>query len=294
MSEQAGWDIVSGVGLTALGAAAVRAIEGHHPAPLVRDPYAAAFVQAAAGQLPSPMATTPEEAAADSDFPWFAMTHHVAVRSKFFDGFFRAATAEAGIRQAVILAAGLDTRAFRLDWPAGTAVYEIDAPLVIAFKDSVLRSRGAASRCDRRTVTIDLRGDWPATLRDAGFDPAAPAAWLAEGLFPYLTDEAIGALLSRVHELSAPGSRIAIEHLPVGARTLSDTAAEAVRSRAGEETAALWVTEQLHDSAIWLGDHGWTVAVDPVPAVAERYGRPATGTPLGTLRAALFITGHMG
>ena len=294
MSEQPGWDIVSGVGLTALGAAATRAIEGHHSAPLVRDPYAAAFVQAAAGQLPSPMATTPEEAAADADFPWFAMAHHVAVRSRFFDGFFRAATAEGGIRQAVILAAGLDTRAFRLDWPAGTTVYEIDAPLVIAFKDSVLRDHGAAPRCDRRTVTTDLRDDWPAALRDAGFDPAAPTAWLAEGLFTYLTDEAIHALLSQVHELSAPGSRIAIEHVPIGASTLSDTAAQAVRSRAGEETAAMWVTEQRHDSAIWLRGHGWTVAVDPMPAVAESYGRPVTGTPLSTLRSALFISGHMG
>jgi methyltransferase (TIGR00027 family) len=294
MSEQAGWDIVSGVGLTALGVAAVRAIEGHHPEPLVRDPYAAAFVRAAADQLPAPMATTPEEAAADPEFPWFAMAHHVAVRSKFFDDFFRTATAEAGIRQAVILAAGLDTRAFRLDWPSGAAVYEIDAPLVIAFKDSVLRDHGAAPRCDRRTVAIDLREDWPVALRDAGFDPASPAVWLAEGLFPYLTDEAIGALLSRVHELSAPGSRIAIEHLPVGVSTLSDTAAQAVRSRAGEETAAMWVTEQRHDSAVWLRDHGWAAAVDPVPAVAESYGRPMTDTPLGTLRTALFITGRSG
>lgn len=96
-------------------------------------------------------------------------------------------------------------------------MYEIDAPLVIAFKDSVLRDHGAAPGCDRRTVTIDLREDWPAVLRDAGFDPASPTARLAEGLFTYMADEAIDALLSWVHELSAPGSRIAIEHVPIGA-----------------------------------------------------------------------------
>ena len=211
--EPAGWDIVSGVGVTALGAAAMRAMEGHHAEPLVRDPYAAAFVEAAASQLPGRMAVTPEEAAADPEFPWSGMAHYVAVRSRFFDDFF-AAAAGAGLRQAVILAAGLDTRAFRLDWMPGATVYEIDAPMVLAFKDSVLAGQGAAARCDRRTVTADLRADWPAAVREAGFDPAVPTAWLAEGLFPYLTDEAIDDLLGQVHELSAPGSRITADHVP--------------------------------------------------------------------------------
>ena len=196
-AESADWDVVSGVGVTALAAAAMRAVEGHHAEPLVRDPYAVAFVKAAADQLPSPLPVTPEEAAADPGFPWFGMAHYVAVRSRFFDGFFAAATG-AGLRQAVILAAGLDTRTFRLDWMPGTTVYEIDAPMVLAFKDSVLAGQGAVPRCDRRAVAADLRTDWPAALREAGFDPAAPTAWLAEGLFPYLTDEALGEI-GRAH-----------------------------------------------------------------------------------------------
>jgi len=129
--------IVSGVGLTALGAAAMRAVEGHHAEPLVRDPYAAAFVKAGAG-----------------------------------------------LRQAVILGAGLDARAFPLDWMPGATVYEIDTSMVLAFKDSVPAGQGAAPRCNRRTVTADLRAIWPTALREAGFDPAATTTWLAEGLFP--------------------------------------------------------------------------------------------------------------
>src|SRR5262249_1091779 len=118
------------------------------------------------------------------------------------------AAAESGLRQVVILAAGLDTRAFRLDWRPGTAVYEIDAPMVLAFKDSVLAGQGAAARCERRAVTADLRADWPAAVKEAGFDPAAPTAWLAEGLFPYLPDEAMDFVLGQVHKLSAPGSQV--------------------------------------------------------------------------------------
>jgi methyltransferase (TIGR00027 family) len=211
--ESAGWDIVSGVGVTALGAAGMRAMEGHHPEPLVRDPYGAAFVEAAADQLPGRIPVTPEEAAADPDFPWFGVGNYVAVRSRFFDDFF-AAAAGAGLQQAVILAAGLDTRAFRLRWMPGTTVYEVDAPMVLAFKDAVLAGQGAVGHCDRRTVTADLRTDWPTAVREAGFNPSEPTAWLAEGLFPYLGDEAMASLLGHVHKLSAPGSRITADHMP--------------------------------------------------------------------------------
>jgi len=183
--ESAGWDIVTGVGVTALGAAGMRAMEGHHPRPLFRDPYAAALVEAAADQLPGRIPVTPEEAAADPDFPWSGLANYVAVRSRFFDDFFVAA-AGAGLQQAAILGAGLDTRAFRLRWTPGTTLYEVDAPMVLAFKDSVLAGQGAVARCDRRTVTADLRTNWPTAVREAGFNPAQPTAWLAEGLLPYL------------------------------------------------------------------------------------------------------------
>jgi methyltransferase (TIGR00027 family) len=290
--EPTGWDIVSGVGITALGAAAMRAMEGHHAEPLVRDPYAAAFVRAAADQLPAPMPVTPEEAAADPDFPWSGMAHYVAVRSRFFDDFF-AAAAGAGLRQTVVLAAGLDTRAFRLDWMPGATVYEIDAPMVLAFKDSVLAGQGAVPRCDRRTVTADLRADWPTAVREAGFDPALPTAWLAEGLLPYLTDEAMDFLLGHIHKLSAPGSRITADHMPGGTSAIAGSLAREIASRASEELTTMWIADQQHDPAGWLLGHGWTVGVSRVSWVASAYGRPMTELQPENLRVMQLVTGEL-
>jgi methyltransferase (TIGR00027 family) len=280
---QPDWDIVSGIGITALGAAAMRAVESRRAAPLVRDPHAAAFVAAVADQLPRPVPLTREEAAADPSLPWIPLADHMAVRSKFFDRFFSAAAGD-GVRQMVILAAGLDTRAFRLDWSSGTTVYEIDVPMVLEFKDAVLAAHGA--------VPGDLREDWPAALTLAGFDPVMPTAWLAEGLFPYLPDEAIDALLGHVHALSAPGSLIAIEHLPGGTSTLDDALSQPITTGENEELAALWSAGQQHDPSTWLRRHGWTVDVSLVTAVAADYGRPMTGTELASLHRMQFITGQ--
>lgn len=289
MPEQADWDIVNGVGLTALGAAATRAIESRHPAPLVNDPYAAAFVRAAASQLPSPMPATPEEADRDQNFPWRALATYAGVRSKFFDSFCDAA-AEAGIPQAVILAAGLDTRAFRLGWPSGTRVYEVDAPLVIAFKDRVLGSTSATPRCERHAVTCDLREDWPSALRRAGFDPELPAAWLAEGLLPYLQDDARETLLASADELSAPGSRLAVEHMDSAmAEMAREPVINAAATRLNLDFAAIVTAASEHDPATWLHRHGWSVTVKTASEVAEAYGRPLDDVPVDTLRTSLLI-----
>ena len=117
------------------------------------------------------------------------MNSYQAVRTHFFDEFFTTA-AEAGITQVVILASGLDSRAYRLAWPAGTTVYEIDQPKVLEYKAATLAEHGAQPSADRREVPIDLRQDWPKALREAGFDDAAPTAWLAEGLLMYLPGDA--------------------------------------------------------------------------------------------------------
>jgi methyltransferase (TIGR00027 family) len=291
--ESAGWDIVSGVGVTALGAAGMRAMEGHHPEPLVRDPYGAAFVEAAADQLPGRIPVTPEEAAADPDFPWFGVGNYVAVRSRFFDDFF-AAAAGAGLQQAVILAAGLDTRAFRLRWMPGMTVYEVDAPMVLAFKDAVLAGQGAVAQCDRRTVTADLRTDWPTAVREAGFNPAEPTAWLAEGLFPYLGDEAMALLLGHVHKLSAPGSRISADHMPGGTSAIGGSLGREVANRADEELNTIWSAEQQHDPASWLLGHGWTAGVSRASSLASAYGRPMTDLQPENLRVMQLVTGELG
>ncbi len=290
--ESASWDIVSGVGVTALGAAGMRAVEGHHPAPLVRDPYAATFVEAAADQLPGRIPLTPQDAAADPAFPWLAIAQYVAVRSKFFDDFFGAA-ARAGVSQSVILAAGLDTRAFRLGWLPGATVYEVDAPMVLAFKDSVLAGQGAVARCDRRTVVADLRADWSTALRKGGFNPAEPTAWLAEGLFPYVGDEEMEWLLGYVHKLSAPGSRIAADHMPGGTNALGGSLERGVIDRADEELTTLWSVDRHHDPASWLLGHGWIANVSKAASVASAYGRPMSEAQAEKLRVMQLITAEL-
>jgi methyltransferase (TIGR00027 family) len=150
----------------------------------------------------------------DSLFNRQRICEQIAVRTRFFDDFFTSA-ASAGIRQAVILASGLDTRAYRLPWPPDAVVFEIDQPQVIEFKSTVLASLGAVAAADQRTVAIDLRDDWSTALRDSGFDATRPTAWIAEGLLVYLPPEAQDRLFDNITSLSAPGSRLATEHMDI-------------------------------------------------------------------------------
>jgi methyltransferase (TIGR00027 family) len=274
VTESASWNVAEGVGFTALFSAACRATETcREPHPLVRDPYAKEFVLAA--RLPSQLPITPEAADADTSFPWSPIATYVGVRSRFFDEFFAAATA-AGIRQVVILAAGLDTRGFRLGWPEGTTVLEVDAPRVLEFKEQVLASVGARSSCARQAVAADLREDWPTALRSAGFNPAAPTAWLAEGLLPYLAQEARAALLAAMHGSSVPGSQVAIEHIPSGMPSIRALATErdTPNNLYGVDVSGLLQDGPPGDPVPWLADHAWSVAVSPITEIAQRYGRP--------------------
>lgn len=291
--DKADWDIASGVGLTALAAAACRAVETLREPPLVRDPYAGAFVRAA--RSPAPLPVTPQEADSDQTFPWPAFTRYLGVRSRFFDEMLTAAAAD-GLRQVVILAAGLDTRAFRLDWPPGVTVYEVDAPRVLAFKDQVLAGAGARPRAARRAVLADLRGQWTAALLAAGFDPASPAAWLAEGLLPYLSDQEKDHLLAGVRELSAPGARIAIEHLSAGMDSMRHYAAFTEAPRRDDvdfDINALWAHAEAADPAPWLAQRGWSVDVAPMARVAAGYGRPLPDTLPEAMLSTVVITARL-
>lgn len=211
------WDLASSVGATATMVAAARAIASTGDDPLISDPYAEPLVRAVGVDFFTRLASGElklEDLDTDNSAVGMArMTDNMAVRTKFFDEFFLAA-GEAGIRQAVILASGLDARAYRLAWPAGTTVYEIDQPEVIAFKSQTLADFGAEPTALRRAVASDLRFDWPEALKAAGFDPALPTAWSAEGLLGYLPPEAQDKLLDTISELSAPGSRVAVESGP--------------------------------------------------------------------------------
>lgn len=209
------WDPASSVGATATMVAAGRAMATKDPRRLINDPFAEPLVRAVGidffvAMLDDTLGTSAFPDASPERVE--AMIAGMAMRTKFFDDYFT--TTAAGVRQAVILASGLDSRAFRLAWPPGTVVYEIDQPAVIDFKNRVLGDLGAQPTAERRTVGIDLRGDWPAALRDAGFDPGAPTAWLAEGLLIYLPPDAQDRLFDTITALSVPGSTMATEYAP--------------------------------------------------------------------------------
>ncbi len=209
------WDPASSVGATATMVAAGRAMATKDPRRLINDPFAEPLVRAVGIDFFVAMLDDTLDTSAFPDASpkrVEAMIAGMAMRTKFFDDYFT--TTAAGVRQAVILASGLDSRAFRLAWPPGTVVYEIDQPAVIDFKNRVLGDLGAQPTAERRTVGIDLRGDWPAALRDAGFDPGAPTAWLAEGLLIYLPPDAQDRLFDTITALSVPGSTMATEYAP--------------------------------------------------------------------------------
>ncbi|WP_428342900.1 class I SAM-dependent methyltransferase [Mycobacterium sp.] len=211
------WDLATSVGATATMVAAARAVATKADNPVIHDQFAEPLVRAVGVDFLTRWASGDLNAADvdadDSTWKLQQMPDAMAARTRFFDAFFADAT-QAGIRQAVILASGLDARAYRLEWPADATVFEVDQPEVIAFKTQTLSDLGASPTTDRRTVAIDLRNDWPAALTEAGFDRTRPTAWIAEGLLGYLPPEAQDRLLDNIAALSADGSRLATEAIP--------------------------------------------------------------------------------
>ena len=280
------WDIKTSVGSTAVMVAAARAIETEQPDALIRDPYARLLVNNAGAEVLWEAMLDPEVVAKieaideESAARMQHMRGYQAVRTHFFDSYFADAVAT-GIRQVVILASGLDSRAYRLDWPAGTTVYEIDQPQVLDYKSSTLAESGASPSADRREVAIDLREDWPAALRAAGFDPAKPTAWLAEGLLMYLPAEAQDKLFTQIGELSAPGSRVSAETAPMHAEERRQQMRERFKKVADqlglEETVdvaeLMYRDDHRADLAEWLNDHGWRATAQNSLDEMHRLGR---------------------
>jgi methyltransferase (TIGR00027 family) len=229
---------------------------------------------------------------------------YAASRTKWFDEFFIAAGAN-GIEQVVILAAGLDARAWRLPWVAGSTVFEIDQPKVLAFKAETLRAHDAASAARHVPVPVDLRQDWPKALVEAGFDPAEPTAWAAEGLLPYLPADAQDLLFERIAELSARSSRIGVESFSAGffdrdylARRQEQM--RRLREEAGEDpdanvadTQDLWYLEDRTDVADWLTEHNWGVSTVESIDLMTRYGRWTPGQDDATAPRTAFIEGRL-
>ena len=287
------WEITESVGATALGVAAARAAETESENPLISDPFARVFLNAAgdgmwnwfaAPGLPTEIA----EAEPDLKPRMQGMVDYMAARTSFFDQFFLDA-ARSGVQQVVILAAGLDSRAWRLPWPDGPdgiTVYELDQPRVLEFKLSTLQESGAQPTCKLVHVPVDLRHDWPAALQEAGFDTSAPSAWSAEGLLPFLPAVAQELLFERVHALSAGGSRIAVEapgpdFLDEDARAKQRETMQRVRDLMAKlepehnipDVQDLWYLEEREDVDTWLGRHGWDVTVTPAEQLMAHYDR---------------------
>jgi methyltransferase (TIGR00027 family) len=274
-TEDDTWDISESVGATALGVAGGRAAETNRADPLISDPYARLFLEAAGDgiwriylddELPAELIDLDPQL----EDRMQAMLGYTACRTKFFDEYFLAAAGD-GIGQAVILAAGLDSRAWRLAWPAGCVVYEIDQPKVLAFKTGTLESHGVGPIASHVGVGIDLRLDWPTALAQAGFDASIPTAWSAEGLLPYLTADAQDLLFNRIQSLSAPGSRVAVEAFTneffspdSSARReeqteLYRTVAIKLGGKDIAESGNLLYEEERTEVVDWLQAHGWTV-----------------------------------
>jgi methyltransferase (TIGR00027 family) len=270
------WDLASSVGATATAVAARRAMASKGPNPLIDDPFAEPLVNAVGVDAFIRMMNGEIELAEDDPaFTPQRLSEGMAVRTRFFDSFFLSA-AEAGVRQAVILASGLDTRAYRLQWPAGTVLYEIDQPRVIEFKTRTLSDLGVTPTADRRAVGIDLRDDWPAALRDSGFDAARPTAWIAEGLLGYLPPDAQDRLFDNITELSAGGSRLGTGYVP--------DIRDRIEKR-GHEISERWrrlgldldwkdlvYAGERNDAVTYLADRGWQPTVHTTPELYAENG----------------------
>lgn len=280
-TENDSWDLATSVGATATGVAVGRALASRKPDALIDDPFAEPLVRAVGVDFFTRMASgelDPSEVDGGAEFGMARMTDMMAVRTRFFDEFFIQAT-KVGIRQAVILASGLDARAYRLAWPAGMTVYEIDQPGVIEFKTRTLQDMGAEPTADRREVAIDLRRDWPAALREKGFDPEQPSAWSAEGLLAFLPPEAQDRLLDTITALSAAGSRFASENTTGSGDTVAmmrDRMHEAIerwrKHGFDVEMTDLWYVGDRNDVAEYLASRGWETTATNFVELLEANG----------------------
>jgi methyltransferase (TIGR00027 family) len=268
------WDLASSVGATATAVAASRAMASQNPDALLNDPWADPLVRAVGIDTFVKLIDGETGHTEDPLLNRRAMSEQITVRTRFFDDFFVQA-GQSGIRQAVILASGLDTRAYRLPWLADTKVFEIDQPQVIAFKTRTLADLGAEPTAERTTVAIDLREDWPAALVEAGFDPKLPTAWSAEGLLVYLPPDAQDRLFDNVVALSAPGSRIATEHMDL--RDIPADWADRLTERSRRigsniNLAELFYSGDRNPAADYLKDHGWHIDVQTTSQIYAANG----------------------
>lgn len=263
------------LGATSHWTAAVRAMEHARPGRLIDDPWA----EALAGDVGADWiaSRTPE-----SVLP-------MLLRTRYFDEFLQRTCWENAIRQVVLVAAGLDTRAFRLEWPSGTCIFEMDLPAVLEYKDRVLRGQGTQPSCERRTIAADLTQPWKNTLLAAGFEPAQTAAWLLEGFLFYLPSDTISSILDEVNSLATEGSWMGFDVIN----------SEMLRS----PLTRAWIEMQSQSGAPWLGTlddpqgfltaRGWQASLTQAGAPDANYGRwtyPIIPTAMPNMPHNWFVT----
>jgi methyltransferase (TIGR00027 family) len=250
------------VGVTGVGVAVLRAVESGRPDRLFDDPFATGFVEAAG------MGHRVEERARERP----GIAEWIATRTRFLDDVVLGACAD-GCAQVVILGAGLDARAFRLEWPDGTRLWELDLPDVLEFKERVIGSEGWRPRCERVSVAVDLSEDWGAPLAGAGYDPQVPVVWLAEGLLAYLPPEIRDGLIARTAGLSVAGSRMGLT-LASPHRLAAWQEAHPEGRSVPRDYVALWQSEAPEDVEGWLSSFGWQANVFDNAERSSAYGRP--------------------
>jgi methyltransferase (TIGR00027 family) len=275
-SDNDTWDITTSVGSTALFVAAARALEAQKPDPLAVDPFAEVFCRAVGGPWSAVLdGTAPEHPLATREFGDSFVTFQGA-RTHYFDAYFRDVAAT-GVLQIVLLAAGLDSRPYRIDWAPGTIVFELDQPQVLEFRRQTMTAHGAAPKAERREVAVDLRDDWPQALRDSGFRPDEPSAWIAEGLLIYLPAPAQEQLFIGIDSLASAGSHVAVEEgRPMDRDTFKAKVQEA--KSVNDDRGQWWqlvYNEQHAPAAQWFSERGWTSAATSLTEYLKSVGRSA-------------------
>ncbi|UFQ19862.1 MULTISPECIES: SAM-dependent methyltransferase [Streptomyces] len=281
-----------GVGLTALLVAAARAIETYRHDSLAQDVHAEHFVRAAPAceHWPVRIEQVPD---GDADPLWGRFARYFGLRTRTLDDFLLRSVGT-GARQVVLLGAGLDTRAFRLDLPSDCVVFEIDRAGVLAFKQQVLTDVSAAPKVTRVPVPVDLRADWVGALTTSGFDPAVPSVWLAEGLLFYLPGPAETYLIHTVDRLTTAGSALAFEaKLEKDLLAYRDSAIyTATRERIGIDLLHLFDKGPRPDSAGDLKAKGWSTAMHTPFDFTRLHGRGPLPEPNDALEGNRWVFAH--
>lgn len=221
--------------------------------------------------MPRPLPTDLDQVGEDDRDLFELAVDGAALRTRYLDDYLTGSPAP----QVVILAAGLDTRAFRLDWLPDSTVFELDRAPVLEFKQQVLDQLDAWTSCDRRPVAVDLRDDWEAALVEAGFDRSRPTAWLIEGLLPYLPASAEEELFDTVHRLSAAGSSIGVWAMAQDTQSAGapDRRLSSMYAAFGIDIKDIANTEARRSIIEHLPSLGWQVEENTMDDLSKRYQR---------------------